>query len=1308
MDYRIVNYAIIIDTGTTETLESIGMYNGKIRIISDGAVVPSYAEFEDETAVGGNWVNLFKLDGLSQAGTKIDITNGGDYAYLSGLNFTLANKDTTDTIPYHEAIQQLDQAWLIGSSVQFFIVVGGWKFIQRWEGVIDGIAFDEESFSFSASDKLIKEFKQLPAVSGDQIAIGSVQYSPLIPVATTDEETVLLESHTICRILPYGDKYASGTYAKDAIGWSASYLAPQSMDIVGFQSQKQYPTALDNSAVTKHNRRLLTPIDNRDYWVILELTVDHPEWIGKTITIDGNDHLILDVMLADIPDSGTIVNPTQQRGLWVLAKDLNVGGITTESLFGVPKSIYFANNCVNSDDANGVLDAIKSFSTEKALCTISDKLKVLQFSKDTSLTDLVTDANGNIQFFTKGADGSMVPVKVQGSIDIDNNIVIVNESKRRELVIPDRISISSGSGLGFEAKYEEPYYDPIYNRDIGVQYSDSTYFDGTDYDLRELYNGKNIYHEYKDVKCTYAISGENPVRQNNTLAENYAVKIVMEFNNIDVEQDYKPFLFLQSDYYEGQQWAATFDGADFPHKPAVLPFAKSTYPMYDTYDPAHSESGNSLQDLYFHSMMPIHQESFLSLCADVWTVNVYPVVIHEQLGYITQSGLDSEFKPVVPYTFDLPKRKTDSAIERKFIENAEYPDRGHGTKLYAWGASATYAVCTAPKELIPDNDSVGSSININYFKQWKDANDVIQSEFTIQPVTMDIIRVGDTHSEYLQTATDSGNERQWLMDGVAKGNSVNSELPVIDADTIKVATTNGVTRILFEISSEYLIDRELFHLGIHFFGTANIDDYTSTDVPTVLKDISPEVLKIMGIGLMIDEPISVGDLYVSLKSKDDGINVPTDTVYGALHYMTDTYSGLLGNYSSLPAERTNLWNVGRVIQQQQNTFNYIQELCQQSFVCGWTNRKGDINYAPLNPSFQASDADNSLVVHDNNIIIRDSISGFGLSPLSQVYNEFDIQFAYNYATGKYDKQYSVKHVDEDAFPVADASQGKQVANDSVQIIPVTYFSETRKGVVLLPTTYYVADDWKEFFIYNTFEVVGTPLNHAIWGTVTAVEQLNDGLTTKIRFDIDATKSIINQSTDLQIEGTWLSNIYTLGGAGSWKEFVVGIDDYQMAKDVWELCHSGWLENKQVNKAPTSLTDLIWATDLTILKDDRASPYDEYAYQYLLRMAKWCTRQKWQVQYDVPVNEATATLELMQEVRFNDPIITPDIDGNTQYGIGYITSIEVVPNEDIMRIGLTFEKFLSRARVPAQGVTITETGSAITITETGSAITITEQ
>jgi hypothetical protein len=156
MNYNVIHYAAIIDTGTTETFEPIGLYDGKIKIISDGCTLAPSAHFEDDSSAGSNWVNLFKLEGLAQTGTRIDIATGGDYAYLTGMNMTLANQTLDGAMPYHEGIQQLQQAWLIGAGIQFFVVCDRERFIQRWEGVIDNIAFTDEDFTFMAVDKLVK------------------------------------------------------------------------------------------------------------------------------------------------------------------------------------------------------------------------------------------------------------------------------------------------------------------------------------------------------------------------------------------------------------------------------------------------------------------------------------------------------------------------------------------------------------------------------------------------------------------------------------------------------------------------------------------------------------------------------------------------------------------------------------------------------------------------------------------------------------------------------------------------------------------------------------------------------------------------------------------------------------------------------------------------------------------------------------------------------------------------------------------------------------------------------------------------
>lgn len=180
----------------------------------------------------------------------------------------------------------------------------------------------------------------------------------------------------------------------------------------------------------------------------------------------------------------------------------------------------------------------------------------------------------------------------------------------------------------------------------------------------------------------------------------------------------------------------------------------------------------------------------------------------------------------------------------------------------------------------------------------------------------------------------------------------------------------------------------------------------------------------------------------------------------------------------------------------------------------------------------------------------------------------------------------------------------------------------------------------------------------------------------------------------------------------WKKMVTGILDYPLAKELWDLSRSNYLMNRTVNTLPANLSELRWASDLQHLGLP-SRKYEEYAVNYLRNSIEWNTKQKYIIEYTIPVNDATAKLDFMQSVYFTDSIITPPIDGQPQYAKGWVVGLQLDANRNVYDVTLLFEKF--GYRLPPmfddRGITITETLNSgmpiITETLNGEDINISE-
>jgi hypothetical protein len=155
----------------------------------------------------------------------------------------------------------------------------------------------------------------------------------------------------------------------------------------------------------------------------------------------------------------------------------------------------------------------------------------------------------------------------------------------------------------------------------------------------------------------------------------------------------------------------------------------------------------------------------------------------------------------------------------------------------------------------------------------------------------------------------------------------------------------------------------------------------------------------------------------------------------------------------------------------------------------------------------------------------------------------------------------------------------------------------------------------------------------------------------------------------------------------WSDYVVGVDDYSDARDLWERARRAYLDTGAIHKAPSDRTKLDYAST--------ESSISVYANEYLDKLLEWTTYPKLQTQLSMPLTADTIAYELLDYVHFNDPIITPDMG---EFAEGWITSISVVPNKDLVNVELTMSPDFYIA--PASTCdTITEASTNVdTITE----------
>jgi len=181
--------------------------------------------------------------------------------------------------------------------------------------------------------------------------------------------------------------------------------------------------------------------------------------------------------------------------------------------------------------------------------------------------------------------------------------------------------------------------------------------------------------------------------------------------------------------------------------------------------------------------------------------------------------------------------------------------------------------------------------------------------------------------------------------------------------------------------------------------------------PNGIRSFFITVKELAVVGLKVINTLN-GDLYTKVKGEPllDGSN--SNTVYRAFKHILESYDGIPSSdidYSNLPTMRDD-WHCGRQILERKSTFDYLNELAKQSYVCIVPKRDGK----RLLTSWR--DNVDDPTVHNEVVIIRNSIKGMSRTPMSYLYNNFRLRYAWNQASGKFDRVMFIDRIDAPALP----------------------------------------------------------------------------------------------------------------------------------------------------------------------------------------------------------------------------------------------------------------------------------------------------
>jgi len=190
----------------------------------------------------------------------------------------------------------------------------------------------------------------------------------------------------------------------------------------------------------------------------------------------------------------------------------------------------------------------------------------------------------------------------------------------------------------------------------------------------------------------------------------------------------------------------------------------------------------------------------------------------------------------------------------------------------------------------------------------------------------------------------------------------------------------------------------------------------------ISNDLAIMRLRQIGLVGVTKQEFKEKDVYVTNCRGEYFDNVESNSVYGAFYNILRRYDGIVGedkiNFTNLSTARnSSVWRVGRQIQEQKNSsFDYLKELCKQSFTGIVPSRKGGL----ILNAWLDQDPQRQIPYFDSDTIIRNSIKNFMRTEPQDLYNDFRINYAYNPGANKFDKCLFVTNSWEENFPSIDA------------------------------------------------------------------------------------------------------------------------------------------------------------------------------------------------------------------------------------------------------------------------------------------------
>ncbi len=457
--------------------------------------------------------------------------------------------------------------------------------------------------------------------------------------------------------------------------------------------------------------------------------------------------------------------------------------------------------------------------------------------------------------------------------------------------------------------------------------------------------------------------------------------------------------------------------------------------------------------------------------------------------------------------------------------------------------------------------------------------------------------------------------------------------------------------------------------------------------PSVPDDLTLDIFEVVFAGLKSIQ-ITEDNIFVKVNGEkviSGGEN--TDNVFTIFQKILEDYDELtITTEFDLTGISSRLnWIAGRQLTERKSSFTYMKELAMQSFVGIFPSRTGLRTFK----AFREFATSSVTFSNENGNIIADSITRFELSPINEVFNEFDIKYEFIEAGRRFDKSVFIKRVVESAFP------GRFVSTDSANDIDggtLTDFTITN-----------IVDDNAT----GVFTFGATPGSYALGQTISFDDSAGigifefgelvsfNGTTVTVNFKNTA-GFILGQST--------ATGTITIQGSSipEWTTFAGGFVNYNRGSTLWTVCRNSFLETMVVRELPAVYSDCKWYVDEDAFNGGTvgqgATPF-----KYLELLVEWATLQKEIVEFGAPITTENVQRELLDFVKFSDQKYTAG-----ELREGYITKIKPSPASDriIFELSLIPSNIesITDCLIVESGInadTIVESGTeADTIVETG--------